>query len=163
MLTVRPLNGDDVEAYRAIRLEGLEFAPDAFASILEREQAFSREDFSHRLRSGRTLGAFAGDALLGVVGLVVAAGEKERHKGTLVGMYVSRSARGGGVGQALIEALLAAAVGEVEQVNLAVTEDNVAAQRLYERCGFSAYGLEQRSLRYRGRYFNEILMARFLQ
>jgi len=162
MLTVRPLKGDDVEAYRAIRLEGLEFAPDAFASTLEREQTFSREDFGHRLQSGRTLGAFAGDALLGVVGLVVAAGEKERHKGTLVGMYVSRSARGGGVGQALIEALLAVAVGEVEQVNLVVTEDNVAARRLYERCGFSAYGLEQRSLKYRGRYFNEILMARFL-
>ena len=43
MLTVRRLKGDDVEAYRAIRLEGLEFAPDAFASTLAREQAFSRE------------------------------------------------------------------------------------------------------------------------
>ena len=162
MLTVRPLKGDDVEAYRAIRLEGLEIAPDAFASTLAREQAFSRENFSHRLQSGRTLGAFEGDALVGVVGLVVAAGEKERHKGTLVGMYVRQSTRGRGVGQALIAALLAMATGKVEQVNLAVAEDNIAARRLYERCGFSAYGLEKRSLKYRGRYFNDVLMVRFL-
>ena len=161
MLTVRPLKSDDVEAYRGIRLEGLEMAPDAFASTLAREQTFSREDFSHRLQNGPTLGAFDGDALVGVVGLVIAAGEKERHKGTLVGMYVRQSARGRGVGQALIEALLAAAAREVEQVNLAVAQDNIVARRLYERCGFSAYGLEKHSLKFRGRYFDDVLMARF--
>jgi ribosomal protein S18 acetylase RimI-like enzyme len=163
MLTVRRLRGDDVEAYRAIRLEALEIAPpEAFASTLAREQAFSRENFIHRLESGCALGAFVGDALVGIVGLVVAAGEKERHKGTLVGMYVRESARGRGAGQALIEALLAVAIEEVEQVNLVVSASNVAARRLYERCGFGAYGLEKRSLKYRGQYFDDVLMVRFL-
>jgi ribosomal protein S18 acetylase RimI-like enzyme len=162
MLTVRRLKGDDVEAYRAIRLEGLENAPDDFASTLAQEQALSRGDFIHRLESGCALGAFEGDALVAIVGLVVATGEKERHKGTLVGMYVRQSARGRGVGQALIAALLAVATGQVEQVNLAVAENNIAARKLYERCGFNAYGLEKRSLKYRERYFNDVLMVRFL-
>jgi hypothetical protein len=33
---------------------------------------------------------------------------------------------------------------------------------LYERFRFSAYGLEKRSLKYRDRYFNDVLMVRFL-
>ena len=77
-------------------------------------------------------------------------------------MYVRQSARGRGVGQALIEALLAVATGEVEQVNLAVAENNIAARKLYERCGFDTYGLEKRSLKYCERYFNDVLMVRFL-
>lgn len=163
MLSVRRLGADDVDAYRAIRLEALEIAPpEAFASTLAREQAFSRQDFVQRLENGCALGAFAEGALLGIVGLVVAAGEKERHKGTLVGMYVRDSARGRGAGQALIEALLVEAAGKVEQVNLVVSERNLAARRLYERCGFTAYGLEKRSLKYRDQYFDDVLMVRFL-
>jgi ribosomal protein S18 acetylase RimI-like enzyme len=163
MLTVRRLRGDDVEAYRTIRLEALEIAPpEAFVSTLAQEQAFSREDFIHRLEDGCALGAFVGDALVGIVGLVVATEEKVRHKGMLVGMYVRQAARGRGAGQALIDALLAVATGEVEQVNLVVSESNVAARRLYERCGFTAYGVEKRSLKHRDRYFNEVLMVRFL-
>lgn len=163
MLSVRRLRAADVDAYRQIRLEALEIAPpEAFASTLAREQAFSRQDFIHRLENGCALGAFAEDALVGIVGLVVAAGEKERHKGTLVGMYVRDSARGRGAGQALIQALLTVATGQVEQVNLVVSESNVAARRLYERCGFSAYGLEKRSLKYRDQYFDDLLMVRFL-
>ena len=42
MLTVRRLTGDDVEAYRDIRLEALEIVPHAFASTLAREQAFRK-------------------------------------------------------------------------------------------------------------------------
>jgi ribosomal protein S18 acetylase RimI-like enzyme len=162
MLTVRRLTGDDVEAYRDIRLEALEIVPHAFASTLAREQAFSRQDFMHRLESGCSLGAFEGQALVGVVGLVVAKGEKERHKGMLVGMYVRQSARGHGVGRMLIEGLVAAAAGVVEQVNLAVAHDNLGARRLYERCGFGAYGVERHALKSRDHYSDDVLMVRFL-
>jgi GNAT superfamily N-acetyltransferase len=162
MVTVRRLKNEDAETYQKIRLEALEVAPQAFGSTLAREQALSRAEFIRRLENGLSLGAFEDDALVGVVGLVVAAGEKERHKGTLVGMYVSLSARGRGVGQALVEGLLATAVGVVEQVNLAVVDDNVRARSLYERCGFSAYGLETRALKYHDQYFDDVLMVRFL-
>ena len=57
MLSVRRLRAADVDAYRQIRLEALEIAPpEAFASTLAREQAFSRQDFIHRLENGCALG-----------------------------------------------------------------------------------------------------------
>jgi ribosomal protein S18 acetylase RimI-like enzyme len=162
MVTVRRLISEDVETYQKIQLEALEVAPEAFGSTLAQEQAFSRAEFIRRLENGLSLGAFEDNALVGIVGLVVAAGKKERHKGILVGIYVSPAARGRGVGQALVEGLLATAVGVVEQVNLAVVNDNVRARRLYERCGFSAYGLETRALKYHDQYFDDLLMVRFL-
>ena len=54
---------------------------------------FSRAKFVDRLESGHSLGVFEGDAL-GIVGLVVPAGEKDRHKGMLVGMFVRLPRRG---------------------------------------------------------------------
>ena len=160
MPAVRRLGEADVEDYRTIRLEALELAPEAFGSTLAREQAFSRADFLARLTGGLVFGAFEGEALAGIAGLVVEAGAKERHKGTLFGMYVRPGARGRGVGLALVEAVLAAAEGLVEQVLLAVVADNAAARLLYERCGFSAYGVEPRALKFNGRYFDEVLMVR---
>ena len=159
MRTVRRLGEADVAAYREIRLEALARAPEAFGSTLAREQAFAPADFLDRLTRGVVLGAFEGTALDGIAGLVVAAGEKERHKGTLFGMYVRPDARGRGVGRALVEAVLAAAEGVVEQVLLAVVDGNGGARRLYERCGFTTYGVEPRALKFEGRYFDEVLMV----
>lgn len=69
---------------------------------------------------------------------------KARHKATLFGMMVPEAARGRGIGRALVEAALALARarGGVLLVNLTVTEGNAAAQALYERCGFVAFGVE---------------------
>jgi GNAT superfamily N-acetyltransferase len=159
MLTVRRLGEEDVEAYRAIRLEALERAPEAFGSTLAREQAFSRADFLARLTGGTVFGAFEGLALAGIAGLVLETREKQRHKGTLFGMYVRPGVRGHGVGRALVEAVLTAADGVVEQVLLAVVEGNAGARQLYESCGFSAYGVEPRALKFGGQYFDEVLMV----
>jgi len=158
MRRVRRLGEADVEEYRAIRLEALAHAPEAFGSTLAREQAFARADFLARLTGGTVFGAFEAAALAGIAGLVVATGEKERHKGTLFGMYVRPGARGHGVGRALVDAVLAAADGVVEQVLLAVVDGNSGARRLYERCGFTVYGIEPRALKFQGRYFDEVLM-----
>jgi hypothetical protein len=39
------------------------------------------------------------------------------------------------------------------------TRPNNAAVRLYTRLGFKEYGLEQRALKFGGRYYDEVLMA----
>jgi hypothetical protein len=43
-----------------------------------------------------------------------------------------------------------------------VVVGNEQARRLYARLGFVEYGLEKNSLKFRGRYFDEILMAKDL-
>jgi ribosomal protein S18 acetylase RimI-like enzyme len=53
-----------------------------------------------------TLGGFDGEALVGIATFKREAGIKERHKGHILGVYVSASHRGRGFGGELIGALL---------------------------------------------------------
>ena len=77
-------------------------------------------------------------------------------------MYVTPEARGSGLAVALVETLLEHARKEVEQVQLTVVVSNPRARRSYQRMGFVEYGLEEKSLKYKGAYFDEVLMVKFL-
>ena len=105
-------------------------------------------------------GAFEGDALAGTVALEFETREKTRDKATLIGMYVSEHARGGGVGRQLVEAAKTAARARegVNLLKLTVTEGNAAAQQLYERCGFVAFGIEPRAMFAEGAYRGKVHM-----
>jgi hypothetical protein len=59
----------------------------------------------------------------------------------------------------LVEAVIAYARPHVELIQLSVVVGNEQARRLYARLGFVEYGIEKNSLKYRGRYYDEILMA----
>ena len=62
----------------------------------------------------------------------------------LVGMYVRPQARGRGVGEALIDAVIDwARDRDTATVHLWVTETNKPARMLYERCGFTVTGERQ--------------------
>jgi ribosomal protein S18 acetylase RimI-like enzyme len=100
---------------------------------------------------------------MGVAGFCQHEGTKMSHKGILWGMYVRPEARGSGLATALVETVLEHASKEVEQVQLTVVVNNLRARRLYERMGFVEYGLEKESLKYRGAYFDETLMVKFLR
>ncbi len=64
-------------------------------------------------------------------------------------MYVPSSARGLGLGTVLVQAALAEAKARqgVKVVQLTVTHGNLAAQALYEKCGFVQFGLEPFAVR----------------
>ena len=105
-------------------------------------------------------GAFDADSLVGTAALEFETREKTRHKATLIGMYVSERARGGGVGRQLVEAAQAAARTRegVHLVKLTVTEGNTAALKLYERCGFVAFGIEPRAIFAEGQFRGKVHM-----
>ena len=89
-------------------------------------------------------------------------GTKQAHKALLWSMYVRATARNAGLGKRLVGAVLDHARGRVEQVQLSVVSENESARRLYAMLGFVEYGYEKRALRQDGRYYDEVLMVKFL-
>lgn len=159
---VRPLAIADGDAFRRVRLDALWLHPNAFGSAYEDEVVLDRAQFAARLTTpGFTrFGGFAGDELVGLVGLQMRTGIKEQHKARLFSMYVDAAHRSSGLAPRLIEAVIAGAreAGAVV-LQLSVEAGNAPAQRLYRRMGFTVYGVERRSLRVGDRYHDEELMA----
>ena len=141
MALVRETAMDDWPALREIRLAALQDAPDAFASTYAREKTFDEAAWRARAARGGSFLAYVPEISASEpVGLV---GGYEEQPGTvgLISMWVRPRARGHGVGEALIVAVLDwAQARHARSVNLWVTETNKPACRLYERCGFSPTG-----------------------
>jgi RimJ/RimL family protein N-acetyltransferase len=160
---IRRLVAGDADAFRRVRLDALRLHPEAFGSAYEDEAALDRTQFVERLSaSGFTrFGAFDEEGrLVGLAGLRMDPGAKQRHKAHLFSMYVDASHRGSGLARQLVETVITAARGAGAVVlHLTVTVGNVPAQRLYRRLGFTTYGTERRSLRVGGRFHDEELMA----
>jgi ribosomal protein S18 acetylase RimI-like enzyme len=150
----------DAPAFRELRLMALQDTPDAFGSDFESEHARPLADFADRLTGSVVLAAHTSESVAGTVGLLFEPSGKSSHKGYVWGLYVTPQARGHGVAEALMRSVIARAEGMVEQLHLKVTEGNDPAVALYEKLGFKIFGVEPRSLKCSGRYFNEVLMAR---
>lgn len=165
-MLIRRLTPEDAPAYRELRLRALREHPDAFTSDWEEASARPPEESWQRLASVWVSfwGAFdEGGSLAGMVGLECASRAKQRHKGTVVAMYVSREASGRGLGRGLLQALLvhAATIGLTDLV-LTVTEGNSTAIRLYREAGFAAFGTEPRAIVVQGHPHAKVHMHRSL-
>ena len=160
---IRSLTAADAGLYRTVRLEALELSPEAYGSSYEQESAQPLSWFEQRVSQSDIFGAFVGGELCGTAGFAMQDSPKKRHKGLLWGMYVRPAARNSGLGRSLVEAVLRhAAERAVELVDLTVVSENQPARRLYENLGFVEYGLEKMSLKLSGRYYDEILMVKYL-
>jgi RimJ/RimL family protein N-acetyltransferase len=159
---VRELGQDDAAAFRRLRLDALRLHPEAFTASYEDEVQLSEAQFAERLAApGLTrFGGFAGDELVGLVGLNLRPGLKERHKAGLFSMYVAAGHRRSGLAQDLVTAV----IGQAREagalvLQLFVTVGNAPAQRLYQRMGFVPYGTERRAIRVGDAFYDEELMA----
>ena len=158
-MEIRRLTSADAAAYRELRLAALRDSPEAFGSTFERESAQPLAWFRDRLANSQVFGAIRLSELLGIAGFARREHDKEKHKGLLWGMYVRPDARNAGIGRQLVEAVIDHARQQVELIQLSVVSGNERARRLYAGLGFVEYGVEKRSLKQHGRYYDEILMA----
>ena len=165
---VEPLRARHAAAYRGLMLEAYAAAPDAFTASVEERGSFPLAWWEKRLGDGNpdsiVFGAFVDDALAGAVGLARETRPKTRHKVDVFGMYVAPAQRKLGLAAAMMRALLdhARAWEGVRMLLLTVSEGNPAAQGLYERFGFVAFGTEPMAIREGERFIAKIHMSRIL-
>jgi RimJ/RimL family protein N-acetyltransferase len=162
-VTVRKLVPEDAEAYVALRRQMLLAEPLAFLASPEDDFASDVTRVRARLADDdtATFGAVSPE-LVGAFGLFRHTPAKAAHKVGLWGLFVAPQARGTGVGKRLVEAAVAhaASLHGVRQVHLSVSETAVAAQRLYESCGFRVWGTEPCAMLYQGQTVSELHMFR---
>jgi RimJ/RimL family protein N-acetyltransferase len=161
-IRIRRLTPSEGAAYRQIRLEALRLNPESFGSTFEAENARPLEHFSERVASCPVFSAFRDAEIVGMAGFWGREGIKDAHKAMLWGMYVRQNARNMGVGRRLVEAVIGFARKHVEVLQLSVVSENESARRLYASLGFVEYGIERKALKQRGRYYDEVLMAKDL-
>jgi len=161
--SIRRLTHDDVDAYRAIRIEALTVSPESYGTSAANFGARPMESLLKQMDRSAFFGVIdaAGD-LAGIVVYDRDDGERETHRGWLLQVYVKPSMRGTGASLGLMEAAVAHARTEVIQVHLMVGAHNAPAIRLYEKAGFKIYGTDPRCLLVNGRYIDEHMMVRFL-
>ena len=135
MITVRQVSSDDWREWRDLRLAALSEAPYAFGSRLADWQGDG--DSEQRWRERLTSVPFNVIADLGGIPGGMASGTLTEGDAELTSMWVAPFARGSGVGDALIQAVLqwASTVNPI-RVILGVKEGNDRAIALYVRHGF---------------------------
>lgn len=161
--TIRPLAPNDAPAYAALRREMLADSPWAFMSSLADDRGVNEAEMRASLaREGfAVLGAFdAANRLIAVAGINRESKSKRAHVAGIWGVYVTPSARGGGLSRAVIQAAIAAARAwpGVHALALSVSENSPAAQRVYTSLGFVSWGTEPDALRVGDRSYAELHM-----
>lgn len=165
---VRALEAADAAVFRGLRLRALREDPAAFHATHDEDAASSVEDFAARLGAStpgtEVLGAFRGDELVGSLGYYRHVARKAHHRVTLWGMYVAAEERRRGVATALVEEAVRRlrAIGDVEQIEVAVVGRELPAHELYVKLGFQIQGTTRRAMKVGREYHDEDQMVLWL-
>ena len=167
LLTVRSLCADDAEALKAFRL--VTYRETHFMARYP-EECTSLEAVQKGLAGSESsalnfeVGAFAGEKLVGEVGVAqVRPHIKYRHR-AVMGISVLKEAWGCGLGSFLMQlAVDQAKANGFEQLELGVYSDNARAIHLYEKFGFQRCGTMPHAFKLKdGTYRDEIMMVKML-
>ncbi|MFD1987601.1 GNAT family N-acetyltransferase [Mesorhizobium newzealandense] len=162
-MALKLLDPDDFEVFKRIRLEALRASPEAFASSASDWESLPDEEWRRRLTTNPVVVSFRGEEPVGIMGLTRQQGSKMAHRATIIMVYLRDSERGGGHAAAMLNLLLDhARASGIRQVELAVSAENPAAIRFYQREGFHEIGCIPAGFLHGGREIDEIVMARRL-
>jgi phosphinothricin acetyltransferase len=146
---------DDWPAVRAIYEEGIATGLGTFETAAPSWEQWNAARLPHSRFVAREQGVIGWAALSPVSQRSCYAGVAE------VGVYVAASARGQGVGRALLEALIDSSEAHgIWTLQGATIAENAASLALQERCGFRVIGWRERIARLDGVWRDTVLTER---
>ncbi|MGO4568710.1 N-acetyltransferase family protein [Rhizobium sp. 2YAF20] len=161
-ILIRRISPDEIDVFRRIRLEALRCEPASFASRFEDWAVLPDEEWRQRLNDPVFI-AFSKSEPIGIMGFVRFRPPKMIHRATIVSVYVRESERGTGVAADLMRAIVEFSRGEgVLQLELAVSAENSAALRFYQRNEFIEVGRIPGGLVDDNREIDDVIMVRRL-
>jgi GNAT superfamily N-acetyltransferase len=138
-MEIQRLSIDEARRLRHIRLRALADTPDAFGSTYAEVAAHPLAEWSKQLQEIATFVAVHDGKDLGLVRC--ASDEHHHDTAWLISMWVTPEARGQGVGNALIDAVIECACSSgASRLLLDVGDHNQQASALYARKGFQPNG-----------------------
>jgi L-amino acid N-acyltransferase YncA len=153
---LRPLEPDDWPAVADIYWDGMR---GGLATFETEVPTWERWDAAH-LRDHRLVADLLGE----VVGWAALAPVSSRpcYRGVAEdSVYVARAARGLGIGQRLLEALIAGAErAGIWTIQTSIFPENRASLALHERCGFRAVGTRERIAKRDGVWRDTVFLER---
>lgn len=166
--TIRAATAADAEGYTALALDN-STDPNTVPEPdeVQKDAATRAATLAHALADPQQLILVAecDGVLVGELSFVAPSLRRVAHCGRF-GIFVASPSRGLGIGEALINALLAWAKPHpvIEKVWLGVLSTNPGAVRLYQRLGFVEEARKSREFRLpHGRYADDILMATYVK
>jgi L-amino acid N-acyltransferase YncA len=156
VIEIVPLRAGDWEAVRAIYLEGIATGNATFAQSAPEWDTWD----SGHLKTCRLV-ARSGDGILGWAALSAVSGRCVYAGVAEVSVYVAERARGGGIGIALLGALiLQSELNGIWTLQAGIFPENEASIRLHRRAGFRIVGVRERLGQMNGRWRDVLLMER---
>lgn len=161
---IREAKPTDAAPFRELRLEALQDSPVAFSADYQRNLSHPPKYWEDMLTThsdeSAVFLAFYENDLIGVTGVARGGSPKTRHGVVIWGVYVTPAWRGLHIAEELIKLCFTwAKTRKAVVAKLGVATSNKSAIRCYERCGFTIYGTEPRSLFYDGKYYDFHLMS----
>lgn len=154
---ITQLPPDRWQAYRDIRLEGLQADPLAFGSTYQEEVALTEEQWRNRIIC--MWFALDDDRPVGMIGLMRDTGVTGKHRAHVISLWVKPAFRGQGIGGKLIRHLQELAPTEgIRKLYLHVTSTQKDAIVLYEKQGFRKVGLLEENSKVGDEYLGTYLM-----
>ena len=153
---IRPMTASDWDEVRGVYLEGIETGNATFETTAPE---WERWDTGHR--ADCRLVACDGARVIGFAALSPVSARKVYSGVAEVSVYVAASARGMGVGSALMHELVKASEeAGVWTLQAGIFPENRTSLALHRRFGFRVVGTRERIAQHHGRWRDVVLMER---
>lgn len=170
-MQIQNLTDQDLESYKAIKLESLREEPLAFDSSFEEVSAWGKDQWRSKYKELTDpnefllIGLFEKDLLVGFLQASFYSKEKKKHIAELNTIYINRHFRTHGAGSKLMEKFLITLKDQyphIRKIQLSVYSPQTAAINLYKKFEFEVYGEFKEELCIDEKYYDQIAMELFL-